>query len=460
MNKVTIENYDRIRQELKQENQKLTGNVLNEDEIKANEILVKYIKEFKDQFDEVPYKMPVLREPKIWNSKLYDFCINLPKGSDLHVHGTSLLPMDRLIEFIKNNDKLFIGLDDFVLTLTRDDKHVPLKYALDNKLIDYKELFNKWTTLGRQHKQNRWSYFENLFSYFEAIDNDFDVVYDYYTTAFEYYVSLNICHVEIHLLIDNKYDVAYNTVKAIKNAYLSVKNKYPFFTVRIICGGMKDYYFDLNDGLARLDNTYKIMNEIKDDYDSNNIKDFVVGFDLVNEEDKSRPLKNYAKALLEFVKDKPNFNFYLHSGESLDPDTDNLIDAYLLNAKRVGHGFNLYHYPKLMEMYINSEISLEVCPISNQSLGYTTNIRNHPFLEYIKRGVTLSICSDDPIFMEHNSLVDDFFAIIACFDLDISDIKQLCINSIMYSSLDSESKSKLMKHWKEQYEIFIAKLIK
>lgn len=458
MKKVTIENYDELRESLVNENRKITSNVLNDLEIKANEILKGYKTDFLKNKSHNTYRMPVLRDENIWNSDLYKFCIDLPKGSDLHVHGTSLLPMDRCIELIKSSNRLFVGLDDYKLVSKQDDKHVPLKYALDNKLIDYDDLFNTWTILGRQHKDDRWLYFENLFSYFEQVDLDLDVAYKYYLESFKYYLSLNIYHIEIHLLLDADPNDAVKTITMIKNAYFEAKKTVPYFTVRVICGGMKYYDFDKDDFLSRLNNTYKVMNQIKDDYDPNDVKDFVVGFDLINEEDRSRPLKSYAKDLLEFKKDKPNFNYYLHSGESLDPDSDNLIDAYLLDAKRVGHGFNLYQYPKLMDLYIKSEKCLEVCPISNQSLGYTTNVRNHPFVEYIKRGVTVSICSDDPMYMEHNSLVDDFFALIVCFDLDLSDIKQLCINSIMYSSLDDETKSKLIKHWTQQFELFIKKL--
>ncbi len=457
MNKTTIENYNILRQEIVDKNIKLVGNILSEKEKNIDNKLTILRNNYIESVNSVPYNMPIIRKPEIWETDLYKFCLELPKGSDLHVHGTALLPMDKLIEFIKSNDKLFIGLDDYILTLTKDAKHIPLKEALEKNIIKYDDLFKKWTIIGVKHNENRWRYFENLFSYFEAIDLDFDVLYDYYVAAFEYYLNLKIYHIEIHLLLDSNYDKAYKTVDTIKNAYHKVKNGNPFFSVRIIGGGMKDYSFDENDFINRLENCYKIKTEIKDDYNKNEIKDFVVGFDLVNEEDSSKSLENFAPKLLKFGNEHPDFQYYLHSGESLTPESNNLIDAYLLNACRVGHGFNLYQYPYLLQDYVNKEICLEICPISNQSLGYSKNIRNHPFYEYIKRGVTCSICSDDPIFFEHNSLVDDFFALIVCFDLGLTDIKQLCINSISYSSLDSQEKINLMKHYKKEFDEFINK---
>lgn len=37
--------------------------------------------------------------------------------------------------------------------------------------------------------------------------------------------------------------------------------------------------------------------------------------------------------------------------------------AYNLGAVRVGHAFNLYRFPDLMEKYKESNIAIEICPI-------------------------------------------------------------------------------------------------
>jgi len=66
--------------------------------------------------------------------------------------------------------------------------------------------------------------------------------------------------------------------------------------------------------------------------------EFVIGFDLVGQEDKGKPL-------IEFV-DKlnavdPNIQFFFHAGETNwnGETTDlNLLDAFLLKTKRIGHG--------------------------------------------------------------------------------------------------------------------------
>jgi adenosine deaminase CECR1 len=64
----------------------------------------------------------------------------------------------------------------------------------------------------------------------------------------------------------------------------------------------------------------------------------VIGFDLVGQEDKGRPLKEFAEKLLTLGKET---HFFFHAGETNwnGQETDqNLFDAIVLNTKRIGHG--------------------------------------------------------------------------------------------------------------------------
>jgi hypothetical protein len=52
----------------------------------------------------------------------------------------------------------------------------------------------------------------------------------------------------------------------------------------------------------------------------------------------SNPISNILKISKE---NNLKFNFLPHAGETL-LNLENLYDAYLLNAKRIGHGYNLF----------------------------------------------------------------------------------------------------------------------
>ena len=64
----------------------------------------------------------------------------------------------------------------------------------------------------------------------------------------------------------------------------------------------------------------------------------IVGFDLVGQEDKGCPLKYFARELLRLGNEA---QFFFHAGETNwngQNSDENLVDAILLNTKRIGHG--------------------------------------------------------------------------------------------------------------------------
>ena len=98
--------------------------------------------------------------------------------------------------------------------------------------------------------------------------------------------------------------------------------------------------------------------------------DFVTGYDLVNEEDKVKPILYFIDELLEAKKNIPGFQFIFHAGESISRYNENLYDAILLGTKRIGHSVPLTFHPHLMKLSTKNQIGIEVCPISHWILGY------------------------------------------------------------------------------------------
>lgn len=456
-NMMTQTEYDAMRQEIVEKNANLVGLLLNKEESRMNAVLEEYKQQYIQSCEgNVPYHMPVLTDSNIWNSRLYQFLKAMPKGSDLHVHGTSLLPMWRLIDFVLAHETLYIDIDTCILHLqASDERKMPLKEAFYQGYLTRKQLEKIWTVNGADSSQNVWNYFENLFSFHGAIDEDMTLLYDYYVTALRYYVESRIYHAEIHILLSEDPEITMKTLRTVRAAYYTVKREHPELIVSVIGCSMKMEFVSLEEMTAILENTLLAQKNVRDEFDPEDIRDFVIGFDLINEEDNSRPLKEYAMLLMRFHREHPDFHFYLHCGESLNAQSDNLIDAYLIGASRVGHGMNLYRYPNLLKCYADQEICLESCLISNQTLGYTQDIRLHPSAEYLKRGVTIALCSDDPAYQEHETLTDDFFAAAICWNLGLADLKQLALNSITYSGLPPLAKRKLMHNWHEAWKRFV-----
>lgn len=84
---------------------------------------------------------------------------------------------------------------------------------------------------------------------------------------------------------------------------------------------------------TKLDEYLKTLVQLTEHYPN-----FVIGFDLVGQEDKGEPLIKFADKLNAV---NPEIKFFFHAGETNwnGVSTDfNLFDALLLNTKRIGHG--------------------------------------------------------------------------------------------------------------------------
>lgn len=230
---------------------------------------------------------------------------------------------------------------------------------------------------------------------------------DYFKYSYEYYCKHNIFHLEQRLFLKNSEDEAFKKAHCAFDAYIEAKQKYPELTVRIIPVGLKSPVFDMSVTQNIFDNA-AIMNERVKDGDD----DFVVGIDLVNEEDTSRSIKDFSQIIKDTIKKAPRLNVNLHAGESTSPNNNEIKEAINLNSKRIGHGLNLHYHPELINKIKEKNICLEVCPVSNQILGYCDDLRHHPAKKYFCDDIPMVLCSDDPTYQENSTLSDDFFMAI------------------------------------------------
>ena len=184
----------------------------------------------------------------------------------------------------------------------------------------------------------------------------------------------------------------------------------------------------------------------------------VKGFDLVQEEDRTNTNLFYLEELLaarrEAERRGTSLPLYLHSGESNWAENENLYDAVLLGASRIGHGLALIKHPLLMEIVKARGIAIEVCPISNQVLGFVPDLRNHPAVYYINAGFPVVLSPDDPGIMQH-SLSHDFYTAFMAWGLDLRSLKQLAINSLVHSAMNPDEKRRALDAFGRRWAAFI-----
>jgi hypothetical protein len=78
--------------------------------------------------------------------------------------------------------------------------------------------------------------------------------------------------------------------------------------------------------------------------------DLVVGIDLVDHEDLSHPLLQFVPEILKNLKNGggDHMHFYMTSGESHNRQNKNIVEAILLNSKRISQGIQLLSHPHLV----------------------------------------------------------------------------------------------------------------
>lgn len=88
----------------------------------------------------------------------------------------------------------------------------------------------------------------------------------------------------------------------------------------------------------------------------------------------------------------------VHAGE-FAPASGMIEAIEHLPIKRIGHGVQVIHSPATMDLLIERNIALELCPTSNIVLGLFKDMNSHPFPKLLDAGIKISLNSDDPPFM-------------------------------------------------------------
>ncbi|KAL4915812.1 hypothetical protein BDW62DRAFT_187671 [Aspergillus aurantiobrunneus] len=182
---------------------------------------------------------------------------------------------------------------------------------------------------------------------------------------------------------------------------------------------------------------------------------FIAGFDFVGQEDLGRPLIDLLPLAKWFEQqcadNQVRIPFFFHAGECLgdgDSTDSNVVDAIILNSRRIGHAFSLYKHPLLIDLVKDKKILIEMCPISHEVLRLTSNILMHPMPALQSRGVAVSLNNDDPAVLGHgqNGLSHDFYQVMAAFEnTGLPGLAVMAEDSIRWAAFEDESDSEWLQ---------------
>ncbi|XP_014211272.1 adenosine deaminase 2 [Copidosoma floridanum] len=477
VNQPVVEDYWKLRNDfLKHEQHRTFGGdfELEDWEQAANQVLMKAKRAEIDDGCKKPSKfLPsqnfFVAAEKIRRSAVFKIIQKMPKGSILHAHDTAIVSMYYVLNNITYRPDLYVCDIDRDPKLQFFDKpdHTcnwtllgdlrEKRNDVDRKIRQKMTMNSENSELAYPDSDAAWEKFMSIFIFITPFLTYRPIYEDHFYQGLLEFYNDNVLYLELRTTLPTLYDLngtKYENVEVAK-IYKKVTDRflkdYPDFV------GVKLIYAPLRNCKKIEFNEYlKIAEELK-----RQLPDFIAGFDLVGQEDKGKPLVEFAEGLRSIGND---VQLFFHSGETNWYGTsvdENLVDAVLLNTKRIGHGFALLKHPKVMEMVRDKSIAIEVSPISNQVLGLVKDLRNHPAAALFANNYPVVVSNDDPRMWEAKGLSYDFyeaFVGIMSRSADLRALKKLALNSIEYSSMNVVQKKKAKEIWNRRWEKFVVDL--
>jgi adenosine deaminase len=119
----------------------------------------------------------------------------------------------------------------------------------------------------------------------------------------------------------------------------------------------------------------------------------VVGFGLSNDERRG-PAAEFAPAFR--IAERAGLLLAPHAGELVGPPSVT-ASLDLLHANRLGHGVRSVENPRVVERLAAGQVTCEVCPSSNVSLGVVPEEAAVPVRTLFEAGVPVALGADDPL---------------------------------------------------------------
>lgn len=167
--------------------------------------------------------------------------------------------------------------------------------------------------------------------------------------------------------------------------------------------------------------------------------DWIVGFGIAGDEKVAAP-KDFAYAF--DAAREAGLRLTAHAGEWGGPESvRNTLSA--LKVERIGHGVRAIEDLALVDELAERGIVLEVCPGSNLALGLYKDLRAHPISDLHRRGVKVTISTDDPPFF-HTTMAHEYDRLNAAFDWDEGFFQDIARTSLDAAFCDADTRARIL----------------
>eukprot|EP00127_Corallochytrium_limacisporum_P000377 Clim_evm72s11 gene=Clim_evmTU72s11 len=197
----------------------------------------------------------------------------------------------------------------------------------------------------------------------------------------------------------------------------------------------------------------------------------LAGFDSVDDESKPevRTFKKFPQPKLWAHGQNPPYSYYLyymyaniaslnqlrrdrgmnvltlrpHCGEA---GSIGHLAAAFLTAQGINHGILLRKAPVLQYLYYLTQVGLAMSPLSNNNLFL--DYHRNPLHDYFKKGINVSISTDDPLqfHFTREPLMEEYSIAAQVWKLSNTDMCELAVNSVKQSGFEESMKAKFLGH--------------
>ncbi|CAL1526288.1 unnamed protein product [Lymnaea stagnalis] len=412
-----------------------------------------------------------LAKERIEATPIYDILKQMPKGGNLHLHDHAITSIEWMVKNHTYLPNVYTQVDASTGARVFSISKTPLEgwenmeetrktldnvAEYDNRLIREMSIWVPDPYTAYPTVNDVWGKFNNFFDSMGGFTKDLTLAKWYFEEALEQFYEDGVQYMELRGGTMKDYqrkDLTIPYLQMIQDSTKKFQKRHPdFIGVKMIIAGKR--YADKAANGKVLNQTVELMKIFPD---------LVKGFDLVAQEDVFHTTAFYADELLK-PDHSPVTPYFFHAGETdwTEGVDVNLVDSVLMKAKRIGHGYAAMRHPKVMEAVLKKKIAIELNPISNQVLGLTNDLRDHPGAIFIAYGAPVVICSDDPVAWFARPLSHDFyytFMALGAANDDLRLLKKLIFNSFKYSTMTPKEVQVALRKWQGRWDTFLDDVI-
>ena len=316
------------------------------------------------------------------------------KKIDLHLHLDGSLRPSTILEYALQDNLVNVNSIDHIkeLVQVKDD---------NQNLVEYLSLFSlPILILNSQERLERAG--------FEIIEDLYNLGYIYAEIRFAPQLHLN-SHLNCSQIVDS-------VLKGMNRA-----SEQYYFPFGLILCSMRHMPINNATDIIQLANTY--------------VNTKVIGVDLAGDE------FNFPPEIFKDAFKQSILPITIHAGEALG--SQSVMNAIQLGASRIGHGIRSIEDQNVIEMILDKNIALEICPKSNQQTNVYPDFKQYPVNQLFNLDIPLTLNSDN-LTVSNTNFDTEVNILKEQFGFTQQHINKMLVNSIFHSFSNENIKSDLM----------------